>query len=193
MISFKDFVKRYFSNKQEYEKPYPVRYSTLEEHKETMEMLSQFEDNGKQKVGIFWLNYRDNVLFGVMKDDAENYIGDNKIGTFPRLHKIFWQKMHHRAVSKNDVESVYYKERNYTMIPRGRVYVREDGSPMVTVGRWWIDGCINGKKVIDIEKAREAIADEFNIPDDFEVSIDEHWDIGRGWSEHNFTDIKDIK
>ena len=50
----------------------------------------------------------------------------------------------------------------------------------------WINGEINGKQVVNQQAVREAIADEFNLPDDFEIVIDEHWNIGRGWSEDKF-------
>lgn len=68
------------------------------------------------------------------------------------------------------------------MIPRGRLFVKPNGDIFAAVGEWF-NGYINGQKVINTQNVRELIADEFNLDDDFEVKIDHHWDIGRGWSE----------
>ena len=111
--------------------------------------------------------------------------GTNKIGTIHKLHKNYWAKQHHRAKAKGDINSIFYIENNYTQIPRGRVFVRPDGSIYVAVGQWF-KGEVNGKKVVDQVKVRELIADEFNLDDDFEVMFDEHWDIGHGWSVDKF-------
>lgn len=56
-------------------------------------------DNGRPKLGIFWYNYADNVLFGVEKGDAELYKSQGRLATYPKLHKTYWQKMHHKAVA----------------------------------------------------------------------------------------------
>lgn len=162
-----------------------ITESDSETHQEMIDVMSNFFDDGKPQVGIFWLDYVHNTLFGVQKDDAEKYIDEKKVNTLPKLHRTYWHKQHHRAVAKGDVNSIFYVERNYTMIPRGSAFVRKDGSVYVAVGTW-INGEINGKKVIDQQAVREVIADEFNLPDDFEMVIDEHWNIGRGWSEDKF-------
>jgi len=79
-------------------------------------------------------------------------------------------------VAKGDTQSVYYQEHNYTMIPRGQVFLDEaTGSFYVCVGHWLND--------IDIDHFREVVEDEFNLPPDFELVIDIHWDLGHDWSE----------
>lgn len=150
-------------------------------HTEMINVMSEFFDDGKPQVGIFWLDYIHNTLFGVQKDDAEKYINDERVGSINKLHRDYWKKQHLRARAKNDTKSMFYPETNYVYIPRGRVFVRPDGSIYVAVGHW-INGEINGQNVIDPTRVREIIADEFNLPDDFEIVIDEHWDIGHGWS-----------
>lgn len=162
-----------------------ITESNAESHQEMIDVMSNFFDDGKPQVGIFWLDYVHNTLFGVQKDDAEKYVDESKVNTLPKLHRTYWHKQHHRAVAKGDVNSIFYVEKNYTLIPRGRVFVRKDGSIYVAVGTW-INGEINGKQVVNQQAVREAIADEFNLPDDFEIVIDEHWNIGRGWSEDKF-------
>lgn len=152
-----------------------------EQHQRMIDAMSPFLDNGKPKVGIFWYDIANNVLFGVEKDDAEKYVADTGYGTLGKLHKTYWQKQHHRAIAKGITDSIFYIESNYTKIPRGRVFVKNDGVCHVAVGKWF-DGIIDGEKVFDTQNVRELIADEFNLPDDFEVVYDEHWDLGHGWS-----------
>lgn len=155
--------------------------ATTEQHQVMMDAMIPFLDNGKEKVGIFWYDIGNQVLFGVEKDDAEKYVKRKGDGTLGKLHKTYWQKQHHRAVAKGAENSIFYIETNYTQIPRGRVFVRPDGTCYVAIGRW-IDGVIDGRKVLDTQKVRELIADEFNLPDDFEFVYDSHWDLGHGWS-----------
>ena len=146
--------------------------------------MKGFMNNEKPKVGIFWYNYADNTLFGVEKGDAELYTDQGNIITYPKLHKTYWQKQHHRAVAKNEENSIFYKEHNYTLIPRGRIFLEGDVF-YVNVGSW-INGEVNELNCIDKDKLRELILDEFNLPDDFIFRVDHHWDIGHGWSEERF-------
>lgn len=158
--------------------------SSIQEHNDAINLMKGFMDNGKPKVGIFWYNYNDNILFGVEKGDAELYTNQGNQITYPKLHKTYWQKQHFRAVKKGDTGSIFYKEHNYTLIPRGRIFL-EDDIFYVNVGSW-INGQINGQNCIDKYKLRELIIDEFNLPDNFVFRIDYHWDIGHGWSEELF-------
>jgi hypothetical protein len=161
-----------------------VVQSSAQEHNDVINLMKGFMNNEKPKVGIFWYNYADNTLFGVEKGDAELYTDQGKIITYPKLHKTYWQKQHHRAVAKNEINSIFYKEHNYTLIPRGRIFL-EDNIFYVNVGSW-INGEIDGQNCIDKDKLRELIVDEFNLPDDFIFRIDHHWNIGHGWSEERF-------
>lgn len=155
-------------------------HSNSQEHRDMIDLMRGFADTGRPQVGIFWYDYAHNTLFGVQKDDADRYI-DEGIGTIHKLHKDYWMKQHYRAVAKGDTDSIFYTETNYTQIPRGRVFVRPDGTLYVTVGHW-INGDIHGHRVINADALRELLTDEFNLPEDFPFVIDEHWDIGHGWS-----------
>ena len=159
--------------------------SNKEEHQEMIDVMSAFFDDGKPQVGIFWYDYAHNTLFGVQKDDADKYIEERGIGTLHKLHKTYWQKQHHRALTKGDEKSIFYVESNYTLIPRGRVFVKPNGTLFVAVGEW-IKGEINGQQVVDAEQLRELLEDEFNLPEGFEFVVDEHWNIGHGWSGDKF-------
>lgn len=108
--------------------------------------------------------------------DAKECLTEGHL-TYPKLHKTFWQKQHFRARAKNDTNSMYFEEHNYTMIPRGRIFLINNKF-LVKVGEW-----INE---IDQEKFAELIQDEFNLPDDFQFDIDYHWNLGHGWSEEKF-------
>ena len=158
--------------------------ATAEEHVEAVALMRGFMDSGKPKVGIFWYDYTNNLLFGVEKGDVELYLTQGDMVTYPKLHKTYWQKQHHRAVAKNDTESIFFREHNYTQIPRGRIFY-EKGTFFVNVGSW-INGMIDGVQCIDSNKLRELIIDEFDLPEDFIFRQDVHWDIGHGWSEERF-------
>ena len=161
-----------------------VTQSSKKEHDEAINLMKNFMDDGNPKVGIFWYDYNSNVLFGVEKGDVELYANQGNIITYPKLHRTYWQKQHFRAVKKGDTNSIFFKEHNYTLIPRGRIFF-ENGTFFVNVGNW-INGEINGQKCINKDNLRELIIDEFNLPEDFVFRIDHHWDIGHGWSEERF-------
>lgn len=161
-----------------------VYQSSEQEHQNAIDLMKGFMDNGKPKVGIFWYDYVNNTLFGVEKGDAELYADQGDIITYPKLDKTYWQKQHHRARAKGEKDSIFYAEHNYTLIPRGRIFL-ENGVFYVNVGSW-INGMINGQQCIDKERLRELLIDEFNLPEDFLFRIDHHWDIGHGWPEDKF-------
>lgn len=146
----------------------------MTEHQQLINTMSQFFEDDKPKVGIFWLDPVNMNLFGVQKGDAEQYDNGADIFTFPKLHKTFWQKQHHRAVSKNDTNSIFFNEHDYTKIPRGRIFVIK-GEFVVKVGSW-----VNE---LDKDEFREILEDEFNLPEGFKIEIDSHWELGHGWSE----------
>lgn len=153
-----------------------VSIATPETHKKAINEMAKFFDSGKPQLGIFWFNPVQFSLFGVSKMDAEECLKEGH-HTFPKLHKTFWQKQHFRALAKNETESMYYDEHNYTMIPRGRIFF-ENGKYIVRVGDWLNE--------IDREKFSELMEDEFNLPENFEFEIDIHWNLGHGWSEEKF-------
>ncbi len=183
MIS-EEITKVFAANNNLTQNSNDVVQSSGQEHSNVINLMKEFMNNENPKVGIFWYNYVDNTLFGVEKGDVELYNDQGNIVTYPKLHKTYWQKQHHRAVAKNDINSIFYKEHNYTLIPRGRIFL-EGGIFYVNVGSW-INGEVNGQNCIDKDKLRDLIVDEFNLPNDFIFRIDHHWDIGHGWSEEKF-------
>ena len=159
-----------------------INHTDGDEHRSLIDSMAPFIDNGKPKLGIFWYDVANQSLFGVEKTDAEMATFVNGRATIAKLHKTYWQKQHHRADAKGDTSSIYYHEHNYTMIPRGRIFLDEETERYyVCVGHWLTEG-VNGTTV-DIEHFREVLEDEFNLPEDFEFVIDYHWDLGHGWSE----------
>ena len=147
-------------------------------HDNMIDVMSDFMDDEPQ-VGIFWYNIPKNELFGVLKDDAYKYQHKRGVGTLGKLHRSHWKKQHIRAVQRGNINSPFYKESNYTMIPRGRVFIKSNGELFVAVGNWIYENNVN------IEDLRDLIIDEFNLSDDFKFSIDSHWNIGNGWEGDN--------
>lgn len=159
-----------------------INHTDGDEHRSIIDSMAPFIDNGKPKLGIFWYDVVNQSLFGVEKMDADQATFVNGRATIPLLPQTYWQKQHHRAEAKGDTSSIFYQEHNYTLIPRGRVFLEEATDRFyVCVGSWLNDGV--GVKTVDAEKLHELLEDEFNLPVDFEFVIDYHWDLGHGWSE----------
>jgi hypothetical protein len=149
-----------------------VREMSEKERKDIINSMSDnFTSQDDPKVGIFWYLPEEDELFGVNKINAEEIqFNSNGIKTISVLHKNWWQKQKNRLISKNKELGIFNKD--YTDIPRGRVFQRKDGIFQLMCGSWITD---------DIE---EMIKEEFdlqNVP--YERIIDEHWEIGHGWSE----------
>lgn len=145
-------------------------------HDKAIKEMSKFFESEKPQLGIFWLNPVKLFLFGVQKKDADLCLAEGHL-TYPKLHKTFWQKQHFRAVANNDTDSIFINEQDYTQIPQGRIFL-ENGKYIVKVGSWIDD--------IDRQQFSDLIQDEFNLPDNFIIENDIHWDLGHGWSEEQF-------
>lgn len=153
-----------------------IKHASQQSHDNAIKEMAKFFESDKPQLGIFWFNPEKNFLFGVSKMDADECIAEGH-HTYPKLHKTFWQKQHFRARAKNDTSSLYYDEHNYTMIPRGRIFLINN-TFIVKVGDWFNN--------IDQDRFAELIQDEFNLPDDFIFEFDHHWNLGHGWSEEKF-------
>ena len=134
-------------------------------------MSDNFENQENPKVGFFWYDETDDELFGVTAVDAQelsfNDHGRKTVGT---LHRTWWKKQQEKAKAKKQLTSIFLKD--YTQVPRGRIFQRYDGTFELMCGSW-----IN-------ERIVELVKDEFNlwfVP--LEVKTDIHWEIGHGWSE----------
>lgn len=92
-----------------------------------------------------------------------------EIKTGRMLHKNIWQKEFYKNKDKRF-------QGDYTLIPIGRVFeFKKDNkeSFKVFVGEW----------INKYTEAKEQIIEEFNLQNqDIEFIIDEHWNIGQGWS-----------
>jgi uncharacterized protein YcaQ len=142
------------------------------ERKDVMASMSDnFENQEDPKVGIFWYDETGDELFGVTATYADQLpFNANGVKTERTLHKSWWKKQQEKAKAKNQFASIFMKD--YTLIPRGRVFQRKDGTFELMCGSW-----IN-------EHIVELVKDEFNLWNVLlEVKIDTHWEIGHGWSE----------
>jgi hypothetical protein len=149
-----------------------VREMSEEERKNIINSMSDnFTSQDDPKVGIFWYLPEKDELFGVSKVNAQELqFNSNGIKTISVLHKSWWQKQKNRLISKKKDPGIFIKD--YTDIPRGRVFQRKEGTFQLMCGSWITDDIV------------EMVKEEFdlqNVP--FERIIDEHWEIGHGWSE----------
>ena len=151
-----------------------MREMSEEEHQNVMKSMSDnFDYQDEPKVGIFWYDEETNELFGVSKINAADLqFNSNGLKTISTLHKSWWQKQKNRAISKGNDPGIFQKD--YTQIPRGRIFQRKDGVFQLMCGSWM------NSQIEDLVK------DEFDLNEVlYEKIIDEHWEIGHGWSgEH---------
>lgn len=135
-------------------------------------MQHNMEYQNEPEVGIFWYDPETDDLFGVKSASVEDvdYYQSNLFGcqvkTCRPLHYKVWEKEYFRG------KDARFRG-DYTLVPRGRVFYVKDRGPVVVVGHW----------INDYPTAEDAILSEFNLPKDTEFMIDEHWDLGHGWSD----------
>ena len=145
--------------------------STSERKGVMASMMENIDNQDDPKLGIFWYDEVKDELFGITAAYADELSFNNRerktIGT---LHKNWWKKQQERAKTKKLLTSIFMKD--YTQVPRGRLFQRQDGIFELMCGSWINDHII------------ELVKDEFNLNDvPLEVKVDTHWEIGHGWSE----------
>ena len=146
-----------------------------EERRQVIKAMSDnFDRQDAPKVGIFWYDAEHDELFGVNKITADELrFNENGFKTIGLLHKSWWQKEQKRALVKGKA-GIFAKD--YTAIPRGRIFQRADGVFQLMCGTWITD---------HIEALVKEEFDLQHVP--FERTIDIHWELGHGWSdEHDF-------
>ena len=149
-----------------------VREMTKEERKRAMDSMPEnFDTQGEPQVGIFWYDEDFDELFGVTKvyvDDLQ--FNRNGLKTVRNLHKDWWQKQKNRAISKGKDPGIFRKD--YTQVPRGRIFQTKDGTFQLMCGKWMDD------------HIKSLVIEEFQLQGfPLEVIVDVHWEIGHGWSE----------
>lgn len=135
-------------------------------------MSANIELQDSPCVGIFWYDPNEDELFGVdapYADECKPYqsvLFDKPVRTGRRLHCNVWQKEYYRGKDKRFTG-------DYTKIPRGRVFCVGDSEFVVMTGKW----------IKQYPQVMDYILDEFNLPDNTKFKVDNHWDIGHGWSD----------
>lgn len=161
-----------------YKKEYPtfkLRTLTVAEHNEAIDvMAAHLDDQDNGKVGIFWFDRRDRVLFGVVAIDKDSFAGPNTgdgLITCRELHYKVWQKGYNKQKFKQNGIGPFVGD--YKDTPRGRVFFNpRTDTYEIKVGNW----------IHDNQDAIPEIIEEFDLQNcKFEVQIDYHWDIGSGW------------
>ena len=123
------------------------------------------------EVGIFWYDTKNHELFGIREALAEDVpfkytsLFSSRARTCTPLHEQVWRKEHFRGADSRF-------NGDYTKIPRGRVFEVEDQGFVICVGSW----------INDYPEAVDIIIDRFELPEDSEILIDSHWELGHGWS-----------
>ena len=135
-------------------------------------MMASMEMQDDPEVGCFWYDPKKNELFGVnsVPVSSMNFYNSpqfhTQVRTGPKLHESIWKK-----------EAIIGRDRrfrgDYTKVPRGRVFEFKNDGFKVMTGSW----------INDYPQAKQLIMLEFNLPENTEFRVDEHWDIGHGWSE----------
>ena len=151
--------------------PNKIKVATQEEHDAAIALMRTFMDSDKPKVGIFWYDFVNKSLFGVSKIEAESLSAEGDIIKYSQTHEIYWEEQHRRAIAKDNIKSIYYNNDNFTKIPRGRV-CQENGTYYVYVGCW-----INDSDLIDTDKLRELVIDEFDLPEETTFRYDAQMDM----------------
>lgn len=131
-----------------------IRQSTVDEHNDFINIMSEGLHNKDPKVGIFWYNPQKNELFGVVNLS----LGDEE---------------YRRLKYKEKQENTFPYIGAYENKPRGRVFYK-DNKFLITVGSWINEN--ENYKIIDL------VEKEFDLTnEDTEIVEDSHWDIGSGW------------
>ena len=132
------------------------------------EMIQYFDE--KSEVGIFWYHPIEDALFEVHSIPVTSL--KKQETTYPKLHKTIWQELRLRSKARMkkglSYDPIYLSD--YTQIPRGRVFFRENKF-YVFVGSW-ITPAI-----------KKMIIKRFNLQKcEVIFKVDIHWEIGHGWS-----------
>ena len=136
-------------------------------------MINSFDEQSEPMVGPFWYDPERKEVYGqivALSKDRPFYYSPSwkkEVRTGSALHKSIWEREYFR-----------HKDRrfsgDYTLRPRGRVFEFKNEGFKVFVGEW----------INQYPEAKEEILFEFQLPKDkTEFVIDEHWDIGHGWSQ----------
>ena len=153
-----------------------IKHTNQEEHEQLLDEMQQYIE--PVIVGIFWYDFLNEELL-YPEGKPANEIGWPKRTTYDKVHKDIWNKKHYRAVAKKLTNLPEYLEKNYTKIPRGRIFIDslDDNKFSVKVGNWINEGLTykdNQHFDIDKEVLRALLICEFNLPEDFEFVIDSH-------------------
>lgn len=135
-------------------------------------MKESFNKQNEAYLGPFWYDPQKQELYGcvlTLASDAKFYTSPlwyQKVKTGNALHKSIWTKEYNRGKDER------FKG-DYTKKPRGRVFYFEKEGFVVYTGSW----------INNYPEARFEILDMFQLPRNTQFRIDEHWELGHGWSQ----------
>ena len=158
-------------------KEYEITQSSDEHIQNTMDVMSSnLDTQEKPKVGIFWYDTRDKVLFGVVAVDKDSFSKPNVGGgliSCRELHKAVWAKGFNKQKFKLNGVGPFVGD--YKDTPRVRIFYNpQTNHYTINVGSW----------IREHTECIDEILSEFNLEnEDFSVEIAPHWDIGCGWGD----------
>ena len=133
-------------------------------------MIDNMDSQNNPRVGSFWYDVENDMLFGVESQYAEDrpFYHSNQfnadIKTGRALHQDTWKRQAKIGRDKRF-------SGDYTLVPRGRVFEVKDKGFVVYTGDW----------INDYPQVKDLIKAEFELPENTEFVKDVHWDIGHGW------------
>ena len=156
---------------------YDIKISDQSHVQQAMDaMTPTLDEQEKPKVGIFWYDIRDKVLFGVVAVDKDSFPKPNAGGgliTCRELHKAVWAKGFNKQKFKLNGVGPFVGD--YKDTPRGRVfYSPSNDQYIINVGSW----------IKEHTECIDEVLEEFNLENtNFTVEIAPHWEIGCGWGD----------
>lgn len=178
--SIRKLVNKFLTEKEKNKEPEEEIFVASEEEMEEMMdiMDANLNIQNNPKVGIFWYDPIDKIIFGVVKLDAYSTAETSKINkiTCSELHKNIWKNNYNDCKYRNSSDFKYYNG-DYKNTPRGRIfYLKEEDEFHIMVGSW----------IHEYLEAIKKIKEVFNLNDPnllVRVVYGIHWDIGMGYGE----------
>lgn len=125
-------------------------------------------------IGPFWYDPNNREIYGAvltLASDVPFYNSstlNKRIRTGRALHQQIWDKQSKRSHKDPRFTG------DYRLKPRGHIFEIENEGFVIFVGNW----------INKYPQAIDEIVNEFQLPlDNTRVQIDQHWDLGHGWSK----------
>lgn len=161
MKIFEDFIRQLFNKflfkKENNKEPEEIFVASEQDMQEMMEIMDANLEKDEPKVGIFWYDPIEKIIFGEVTLNAYTASENSKLNkiTCTELHKNIWKINYNKYKRRNSSEFKYYNG-DYKNTPRGRIfYLKEEDEFHIMVGSW----------IHDYPEAIKKIKEVFNLND----------------------------